>query len=122
MNTSLWIGQVLLAIIFLNSGINKSFLPEQKLVAKGQTGVAGLPATVIHFIGVAELLGTVGIILPWWIQVAPILTPIAALCFAVIMALAAPIHYKRREPQNVAINSVILLISLFVAYGRFASL
>jgi len=122
MNTILWIAQILLAIVFVNSGVNKSTLSEQKLVAKGQTGVAGYSAPVIKFIGVSELLGTVGIILPWWLQIAPVLTPITAICFAAIMLLAAPIHYRRREPQNVAINSVIFLLSVFVAWGRFASL
>src|SRR4051812_37508451 len=83
MNTLLWIAQAMLAIVFLNSGINKSILPEAKLVAKGQTGVAGLPAPLIRFIGISEIVGVVGIVVPWWIQVIPVLTPITAICFAI---------------------------------------
>ena len=112
----------MLAIVFLNSGINKSVLPEAKLVAKGQTGVAGLSAPLIRFIGISEIFGVAGIIVPWWLQIVPVLTPITAICFAVIMILAAPIHYKRREPQNVAINTIIFLLCVFVAYGRLALL
>ncbi len=122
MNTLLWCCQALLAIAFGYSGINKAILSEQKLVAKGQTGVAGLSPMLIRSIGIAEILGAMGIILPWWLNIAPVLTPISAICFAVIMIFAAPIHYKRKEPGNVGTNIGLLLVSIFVAYGRFASL
>lgn len=122
MNTILWICQGLLAVIFLYSGSNKTFLSEQQLVAKGQTGVAHLPAATIHFIGISELLGAVGLIIPWYTGIYPVLTPIAAVGFAVIMVLAARVHHRLKEPQNVAKNAVIFLLSLFVAWGRFSEL
>jgi uncharacterized membrane protein YphA (DoxX/SURF4 family) len=118
MNTILWILQSLAAFAFLYSGINKSIYSAQKLVAIGQTGVEGLSLPLIRFIGIAEILGAVGVILPWWLQILPVLTPITALCFVIIMILAARIHYRRKEYKNVMTNIFLLLVSLMIAYGR----
>jgi uncharacterized membrane protein YphA (DoxX/SURF4 family) len=120
MNTILWICQAILAITFLYSGINKSIFSTDQLVTKGQTGVANLPLGLTRFIGISEIIGSIGIIVPWWINIWPFLTPVTAICFVVIMLLAAPIHYKRKEPQNVATNLILLAISLFVVWGRFS--
>lgn len=122
MNTILWICQGLLAAAFLYSGICKTFLSEQQLIAKGQTGIVNLPAFTIHSIGISEVLGAVGLILPWYTGIYPILTPVSAICFAVIMVLAARIHYRLKEPQNVAKNAFIFLVAVFVAWGRFSML
>jgi len=116
----LWAGQIFLAITFLYSGICKSVYSEKQLIAKGQTGVVGLPAALIQFIGITEIGGSIGVILPWWIKVLPILTPLSALCFAILMILAAPIHYRLKEGRNVAINITLLIVSLLVAWGRWA--
>jgi hypothetical protein len=118
MNTILWIFQGILSLVFLYSGINKSIFSEQQLIAKGQTGVANLPVPVIRFIGITEVLGAVGIIVPWLTHIWPVLTPATAICFAIIMLLAAPIHYKLHEPKNVTTNIVLLIMSVLVAYGR----
>ena len=118
MNGLLWIGQIILAAIFLYSGINKSIYSEKQLIARGQTGVVGLPAATIRFIGICEITGSLGVILPRWTNILPFLTPVAAACLAVIMLLAAPIHYRLRESRNVTINLVVLAIALFVAWGR----
>lgn len=126
MNTLLWIFQILLCIEFLASGINKSTLSEKALVAKGQTGVEGLPAGLIRFIGISEILGSIGIIIPWLTRIRPVLTPVTAVCFAFIMIPASVIHFKRyqrsgikKELGNVTINTITFLMSAFVAYGRF---
>ena len=119
MNSILWVGQLFLAATFLYSGVCKTILSEQQLITRGQTGVVGLNATSIHLIGIAEILGAAGIILPWLLHIASWLTPVSALCFALIMALAAPIHYRLKEYKNVTFNLAVLLISLFVAWGRF---
>ena len=110
-------------MLFGYSGFCKSIYSETVLVEKkGQTGVAGLPAGFIRFIGISEILGAVGIILPWMLGIAPVLTPLTAVCFAVIMVFAARIHYRLHEPKNVITNLVALVISLFIAYFRFAEL
>ena len=122
MNSILWIVQGFLAITFLYSGINKSILSEQQLIARGQTGVVGKSATTIHLIGIIEILGAIGLILPWLTGILKVLTPVSAVGFAIIMVLAAPIHHRLHEPKNVAVNITLLILSLFVAVERFIAL
>lgn len=118
MNTILWILQSLIAVIFLYSGVKKSTYSEHKLVSIGMTGVEGLPIAVIRFIGISEILGTIGIIIPLLINIIPVLTPISAICFAVIMIPAGIIHYKRHEAKNVLTNCIVFLICSLIFYGR----
>ena len=120
MNTILWILQALMAIVFIYSGINKSIFSIPVLVHdKGQTGVDNLPLALVRFIGISEIFGAIGLIIPWYLNISPVLTPIAAILFAVIMVPAAVIHYKRREPKNILINVIVFLICITIAYGRF---
>lgn len=122
MNTVLWICQILLALLFFSSGVMKSTRPKEWLISHRQTGVAGIHPALIKFIGISEVAGALGITLPTWLDILPVITPITALCFAVIMMLAAPIHYRLKEPLNVMINFVVMTISLFVAFMRFRQL
>ena len=121
METLLWACQILLAISFLYSGFCKAFLPKEMVLSMGQTGVRDISVPLMRFIGIAELLGVVGILLPWGVHVLPVLTPITAVCFAIIMVLAGNIHYHLKEPKNVASN-VFLFVLAVVAYCRFAQL
>jgi uncharacterized membrane protein YphA (DoxX/SURF4 family) len=119
MNNILWILQSFIAFTFLYSGVCKSYFSEPKLVSMGQTGVEGLPVYFIRFIGITEILGAIGLILPGLLSTSPVLTPIAAICLAFIMPFAATIHYKRKEYKSVLFNCVIFLLCLVIAYGRF---
>jgi uncharacterized membrane protein YphA (DoxX/SURF4 family) len=118
MNTTLWILQSLIAAVFLYSGVQKSIYSEHILVARGQTGVEGLSAGLIRFIGISEILGAIGIIVPMLIHILPILTTISATCLAVIMIPAAITHHRRHEPKNVLTNCVVFLMCVFIVYGR----
>ena len=118
MNTALWIAQAILAAVFFYSGMNKSIFSEKQLIAKGQTGVVNLPLAFIRFIGVTEIAGAVGIIVPWLLNIAPILTPVSAIGFGVVMIPAAFIHARLREPKNVATNVILFALSVFVVWGR----
>ncbi|GAA4794898.1 hypothetical protein GCM10023231_24100 [Olivibacter ginsenosidimutans] len=118
MNGILWILQFIVAITFLYSGINKSIYSERKLVERGQTGVEGLPLTLIRFIGRSEILGSMGLILPSLLHLFPVLTVISAICLAIIMIPAALIHYRRNEPKNILTNAILFLMCVFIAYGR----
>lgn len=118
MNTALLAAQSLLAIVFMFSGVNKSIYSEKQLVAKGQTGVANLPQPLIRFIGISEILGAMGIILPQALNILPVLTVISAIGFATIMVLAGIIHSKLHEPKNVATNALLFALSIFVVLGR----
>ena len=125
MNTALWIAQSLLALIFTVSGVLKATQPKPTLIATGQTGVAFYP---MPFIASCELLGAVGVILPWLTGIARVLTPIAALGLSAIMIGAAASHSRLAHDQrprrskellNVATNIAILAACAFVAAGRF---
>jgi len=119
MNIVLWILQVLMAIAFMYSGICKSIFSIRKLVyEKGQTGIENLPLSLVRFIGASEILGSLGLILPWTLNILPPLTPVSAMLFALIMIPAAVIHYKRKEPKNIVTNVVFFCICIFIACGR----
>jgi DoxX-like family len=122
MNIALWIGQSLLAVVFAVSGGYKISKSKQWLVDNGQTGVVFFPTPAIRVIAALELLGVLGIILPWATGIAPILTPLAAVGFAMLMVGAAISHSKLREPRAVAINVVIFAVASFVAWGRFSGI
>jgi uncharacterized membrane protein len=118
MNVFLWIVQVLLAGAFVLAGVMKATQPKEKL-RPNLPWVEDFSANTVRLIGVAELLGGLGLILPAATGIAPALTPIAATCLAVVMVLAAITHIRRKEPSGVAINTVLFMLSAFVAWGRF---
>jgi uncharacterized membrane protein YphA (DoxX/SURF4 family) len=119
MNVALWCAQILLAVVFTTSGIMKSTLPKDDLVAKGQTGVQFFPTPAIRLIAASELLGVLGLILPRLTGIAEVLTPVAAIGLAIVMLGAMVTHIMLREPKNIAITITILGVCIFVAVGRF---
>jgi uncharacterized membrane protein YphA (DoxX/SURF4 family) len=120
MNTLLWISQAILATVFLFSGSQKISQSKARMIETGQTGVRDYPIGFIRFIALCELLGALGLILPRALSTLPILTPIAAIGFAVIMLGAARAHTRLHEPRNVALNLALLALCAFVAIGRLA--
>ena len=76
MTLALWIAQTLLAVIFTTSGVLKATQPKPTLIATGQTGVVFYGMPFIRFIAACELLGALGVIVPWLTGIAPVLTPI----------------------------------------------
>ena len=84
-------------------------MPWVKEVSKG----------LVIFIGIAEILGGLGVILPTAIGIIPILTPIAGIGLAFIMIFAAVFHFFRKEYKGIVMNIILLLLSLVVVYGRF---
>jgi uncharacterized membrane protein YphA (DoxX/SURF4 family) len=122
MDVFLWSSQILLALSFLYSGFCKSFLRKGKVLALGQTGVRDISLGLMRLIGVLELFGVAGILLPWSTGILPVLTPVTALCFAVVMVLAARVHHRIKEPYNVRNNILLLVLALIVACFRFAQL
>jgi DoxX-like protein len=94
---SLWVAQVPLALAFGTAGVMKTFMPVVALVANGINYAAELPLWLLRFIGVAELSGAVGVVLPALTRIKPRLTPIAALGFVTIQVLAIGFHALRGE-------------------------
>jgi uncharacterized membrane protein YphA (DoxX/SURF4 family) len=118
MNIVLWIVQAILAAMFVMAGVMKSTQPTQTLAEKlPWTQDFSLPT--VRFIGVVELLGAIGLILPAATGIAPVLTPLAATGLAIVMVLAAATHIRRKEPSAVVFNVVLLALAVFVAWGRF---
>jgi DoxX-like protein len=122
MNVALWVGQILLAVICVVSGSLKSTQSRERMIATGQTSAKIVPIRYMRTAGVSELFAVLGLILPWATGIARVLTPVAATGFGVVMILAATVHTRLREPQNVATNMGILAVCLFVAIGRYAAL
>jgi len=119
MNATVWIIHGILAIMFAMAGIMKSTQPKGKLV-KSLPWVNDFSTSTVQFIGLSELLGAIGLIVPWITGIAPILTTISAIGICVIMVLATNIvHLKKREYKEIAINIFLFLLAAFVAYGRF---
>ena len=120
MNVTLWIVAGVLALFFLGAGVTKISRSKEKLLENANMGwVADFPPGLVKLIGIAEVLGAIGLVLPAALDIAPILVPIAATGLAVIMAGAIITHARRSEYQAVVINVVLLALTVFVAWGRF---
>ncbi len=122
MNLALWIFQGLLAAVFAGSGLAKSTMSRERMLATGQTGTALFPLPVVRVTAVSELLAAAGLLLPWGTGIARVLTPVAALGLCVVMIGAASSHARLREPRNVAANALLFGLALAVAVGRLAGL
>lgn len=117
---ALWVVQVLLGLAFLMAGVMKSTQPIDEL-AKQLVWPGAVPAAMVRFIGISELLGGLGLILPAATRIKPVLTPLAGAGLAVVMVLAAGFHVMRGEYQALPINLVMGALAAFVAWGRFSA-
>jgi uncharacterized membrane protein YphA (DoxX/SURF4 family) len=118
MNLALWIVAIVLAAAFAGSGLMKLLVRKDKLVSSGQGWAQDYTPKNIRLIGVVELLGAAGLILPAVTHIAPILVPLAAIGLALVMVGAAIVHARRRETMNIVVNAVLLALAVFVAWGR----
>ena len=111
---ALWIVQTLLALVFLFSGTTKLILPVAEM-----TKDTVLPGWFLRFIGVAEIFGALGLILPALLRIRPGLTPLAAACLVIIMIGATAITVPAHGVGFALIPATVLLLTAFVAYGRW---
>lgn len=114
MNAALWIVTILLAATFAGAGVMHAFQPKEKL---GWT--EDFSATQVRGIGALEMVGAVGLILPAATGIATVLTPLAATGLGLVMLAAMATHIRRKEPQGVAVNLVLLALAVLVTWGRF---
>ncbi|WP_433125538.1 DoxX family protein [Micromonospora sp. CA-240977] len=121
MNVVLWIAAILLAVVFLASGIMKLLRSKEQLAGSGQTWVESFPDSLIKIIGALEIAAAAGLILPPAFDIAPVLAPVAAVGLIVLMVGAVVTHARRKEYTNVIVNIVLILLAAFVAWGRFGS-
>ncbi|KAA5823543.1 DoxX family protein [Algibacter amylolyticus] len=113
----LWIAQVLLALMFIMAGTMKAFQPIEALT-ESLPWVTTVPEGLVRFIGISELLGGIGLIIPSAFRFKPFLTTWAALGLAVVMVFAAIFHAVRGEFSAIGVNAVLMAIFLFIAWGR----
>jgi hypothetical protein len=120
MNVGLWIGAGILAVVALIGGTSKTFVPKEKLAAvRGGEWTEGTSVAFVKTLGILELLAAVGLILPAVVDVAPVLVPVTAVCWVVLMAGAMITHGRRGEFRFVVLNLVYLGLAALVAWGRF---
>lgn len=118
LNIALWVAQVLLAAMFLMAGIMKATQPIEEL-SQSMTWVNDFSAGMVKFIGISELLGGIGLLLPALLRIKPIFTPLAALGLFIIMVLAFIYHISNAEYQALGINLILGAIAVFIAWGRY---
>lgn len=111
---ALWIVQVLLALLFLFAGGAKLILPPEAL-----KGPVAVPVLFLRFIGVCEVLGALGLILPGLLRMRPGLTPLAAAGLVIIMIGATVTNLVGGGVAVALITLVVGLLAAFVAYGRW---
>jgi len=118
MNILLWIIQILLALLFLFAGGTKLVLPSEALQAAGSPNAIHLPGLFLKFIGVCEVLGGLGLVLPGLLRIRKGLTPLAATGLAIITIGAVILTVAGDGVAMAILPLVTTLLCAFVAYGR----
>ncbi|WP_297081943.1 DoxX family protein [uncultured Demequina sp.] len=122
MDIALWVVQGLLALVFFGAGFTK--LKDSREVYAAQkppmTSYAErMPVWLFKFVGAAEVAAAIGLILPWALDIAPVLTPLAAAGLVVVMIGAFVDHARHGETKSLPVNILLGALALFVALGRF---
>jgi uncharacterized membrane protein YphA (DoxX/SURF4 family) len=117
LHVTLWIAQVLLAAMFIMSGFMKVSQPIDEL-SKMLPWASQVPVALVRFIGVSEVLGGLGLVLPALLRIQPRLTVLAAIGLSAVMVFAALFHASRGEFSAIGMNLILAAIALFIAWGR----
>ena len=122
MTIALWITAILLTLVYLGSGVMKTFRSKAALQPQ-MTYVEDFSVGQVKAIGIIELIGALGVILPLVTGIAPVLTGVAALGLAIVQIVAFIVHVRRKETkQAVPINGALFLLAVAVAVLRFVTL
>lgn len=114
MITAFWIVAGLVALVYLGAGATKVVRPQPALQAAGMGWTENVPAPAIKLLGVAEVLGAAGLLLPLILDIATPLSPIAGACLTVLMAGAVVVHRRRGEPSGVQVGLTALTLAATV--------
>jgi uncharacterized membrane protein YphA (DoxX/SURF4 family) len=114
MNIALWIIQALLGALFLFTGGMKLVMPIEEM-----TKEIAMPGLFLRFIGVCEVLGGIGLVLPWLLHIRPGLTPLAAAALVIIMIGATVTTVATAGVLMALVPLVVGVLCAFVAYGRW---
>ena len=119
MDTALWILQVLLGAAFTGLGLMHAASAGTVPPQPQMQWMAAVPAPYMRTIGILEVLGGLGLILPWITGIAPWLTVVAAGCLVLLMVAAAIFHWRRAgERPNMVFNLILGVLALIVFLGR----
>jgi uncharacterized membrane protein YphA (DoxX/SURF4 family) len=113
-NRLLWTAQILTALLFLFAGSMKFIMPAEKM----QQGPISLPIDFIHFIGICECLGALGLLLPGLTRIRTSLTPLAAAGLTIIMIGATTISIQAMGVSAGIFPAVVGIVTAWIAYGR----
>jgi uncharacterized membrane protein len=116
MHITLWIAQMLVALFLLTGAILK-FQPIEKIAAM-MPWAGQVPAAVVRLLGVVDLLGAIGLILPSLLRIQPQLAVWAAIGTIALMACATVFHVYRGEASVIGVNIFCAFIATFIAWGR----
>lgn len=119
MDVILWVAQVVLAVLFVLFGI--THVMRRETMRERVPWMWAVPREGLVAIGLLEILAAIGLVLPAVTRIQPWLTPLAALCLAVLMVFAIVFHFTRREMPNIVFNAILGLLAAFVAWGRFVA-
>ncbi|MET8872769.1 DoxX family protein [Nocardia sp. NPDC004604] len=123
MNLALWTVAGLLAALALSGGATKAFMPKAKLDELGAKSGGGwtehASAGFVRTLGVLEILAAVGLILPAALDIAPVMVPVTAVCWILLMIGAMITHARYGQYKYVVLNLGYLALAAFVAWGRF---
>jgi uncharacterized membrane protein YphA (DoxX/SURF4 family) len=119
MNITLWIAASLLAFAFLASGASKLSLPREKLIAKGYAWAEDFSPAQVKLLGILEVLGAVGLVVPPALGILEVLSPVAAAGLALYMVGAVTVHIRREEMNYLATPAVLAILPAGLAVLRF---
>jgi uncharacterized membrane protein YphA (DoxX/SURF4 family) len=117
-NIVLWICAGLLAAMFLMAGVMKVAMPKEKLEPTMQWSKTW-SRPQLQALGTVEVLGAIGLILPWALNIARVLTPLAAVGCAIVMIGAVATHVRMKDYKGTGMPVVLLVLAIVVAAGRF---
>jgi hypothetical protein len=120
MNLALWIVTGLLAAVALLGGSTKLFVPREKLAhTPGGEWTGSASDGFVKMLGGLELLAAVGLILPAVLDIVPVMVPVTAACWILLMIGAMFTHFRLYQYKLVALNLFYLALAVFIAWGRF---
>ncbi|MUM20004.1 DoxX family protein [Mycobacterium sp. CBMA271] len=120
MDSWLWICAITLAVVSLGAGVFKLITPYEKIAGNPSLAWANdFSPNVVKAIGGLEALGAVGVVLPQWTGIAPILSALAAAGLAVMQAGAFGVHLRRNEWKLLPVNMVLIALAVYVTFGWY---
>jgi hypothetical protein len=119
-NVTLLIITGLLAMVALVGGLTKAFVPKQKLAAhSGGEWVEAANDGFVKTLGALEILAAIGLVVPAVLDIAPVMVPVTAVCWVLLMVGAMITHGRLGQVKFVLVNTVYLAIAVVIAWGRF---